>query len=181
MIGDAASNVNVDITKTLSLKTIATDVTDTTTGITYKTDGSIYRNGQKVGQRYELVLEGLEQLDENGLPNGYTYSGPMSIALPSGTLNGDGTGIVVRLFHLLVQTELHKGPKGDGTNPNTSDAKTITIGIDETDGNMDTDESGSQQVVDVVDPIWEVGDTTTDEDAKTASIKLTAKSALALS
>ena len=159
MLDDATSNVNVDVTKTLALKTIATDVTDETTGITYKTDGSIYYNGKMVGQRYELVLEGLEQLDENGLPNGYTYSGPMSIALPSGTLNGDGT--------------LKVGIIDNSGNLNSS--KTITVGIDETDGNMDTDEDGSQQVVDVVDPIWEVGEPTTNEEAKAATIKLTAK------
>ena len=159
MIGDETSNVNVDVTKTLTLKTIATDVTDGTTGITYKTDGSIYYNGQMIGQRYELVLEGLEQLDENGLPNGYTYSGPMSIALPSGTLNADGT--------LKVGIIDNSG--------NLNSAKTITIGIDETDGNMDTDENGSQQVVDVVDPIWEMEQLSTDEEAKTATIKITGK------
>ena len=159
MIGDETSNVNVDIRKSLALKTIDSDVTNATTGITYKTDGSIYYNDQKVGQRYELALEGLEQLGADGLPNGYTYSGPMSIALPAGEVNADGT--------LKVGIIDNSG--------NLNSAKTITVGIDETDGNMNTDEDGNQQVVDVVDPIWSVGTSSTNEQEKNATIKLTGK------
>jgi len=118
------------VTKTLAKKTRASETT--VNGVTYKTNGDIYYNGAKVGERYELVISGLDRGD------GFTYSGPMSVTLPANVVT-DKTG-------------------------NKNAGKTITIGIDETDGNMNTNESGSQQIVDVVDPIWVLGDLSQKDD-----------------
>ena len=127
MISDyTAEEVQAKISKDLHLKTIATETTDATTGAIYKTDGSIYYNGAKIGQRYELIISELEQ-DPN---DGFDFSGYMNIAFQANII-ADLSG-------------------------NKNNAKTIAIGIDETDGNMDTNESGSSVIVDVVDPIWKV-------------------------
>ena len=66
------------------------------------------------------------QLQVTGLDqgDGFTYSGPMTLSFPAGCIK-DKTG-------------------------NTSDAKSITLGINE------PDQTGSAIIVDVVDPVWTV-------------------------
>ena len=72
---DEDANANTAITKALSKKTLASD--QVVGNITYKANGDIYYtvNGtsQKVGERYELVITGLESA------NGVGYSGPMTL------------------------------------------------------------------------------------------------------
>ena len=93
----------------------------------------------KIGEKYKLVIEGLEQVDENGIGNGETYSGPMSITFPGGIV-------------------------ADKSN-NSNITKVITIGVNEPDN------TGNQEIVDVVDPVWSVIDTNVD----TGVIKLRVK------
>ena len=70
------------ITKTLTKVTLEADVVDG--NITYKANGDIYYtvNGveKKVGERYQLLVEGLET------SNGEGYSGPMSLSFPAGII-----------------------------------------------------------------------------------------------
>ena len=115
-------------------KTIDTD--KTVGNIIYKANGDIYTtiNGiqQKIGERYELIVNGLET------ENGTGYSGPMTIAFPAGELNSDGTikkGIV-------------------DYSGNLSLAKTITIGVDDPENH---EEHKDPVIVDVVNPVWNYG------------------------
>ena len=70
------------ITKTLSKVTLDADVVDG--NITYKANGDIYYTvdgvEKKVGERYQLLVEGLES------ENGEGYSGPMSLSFPAGII-----------------------------------------------------------------------------------------------
>ena len=143
MIG-AETNVNTDVQKNLVLKTIAADVTDETTGVIYKQNGDIYYNNKRIGQRYELTITNLDR----GL--GFDYSGPMSITIPAGALNANGT--------LKVGVIDNSG--------NLNPATTITIGINEEDGNANTDGDANGQIVDVVDPIWKVENVRTNVGTK---------------
>ena len=94
----------------------------------------------KIGERYQLVITGLEQKDENGLGDGYTYSGYMTLSFAQGTVT-DKSG-------------------------NVSPAKSISIGRDDPGG-----ADGDEEVVDVVDPIWTLGDI----DAENGIVKLRVK------
>ena len=87
--------LNKAITKTL---TKVEDITDTVNGVANK----------KVGEKYRLVIGNLEQKGQDGIGDGYTYSGYMSLAFPEGTAT-DKSG-------------------------NKSPAKTITIGKNEPGG-----------------------------------------------
>ena len=88
-----------------------------------KLTGTVDGKTVTIGYKYKLVIGNIEQTTSTG---GYRdYSGPISITIPKGVAT-DASG-------------------------NTSDAKVITIGINEPDS------SGSQQVVDVVDPVWSLG------------------------
>ena len=93
----------------------------------------------KIGEKYKLVIGGLEQVDEKGIGNGETYSGPMSITFPSG-----------------LATD---------TSSNSNITKTITIGVNEPDN------TGNQEIVDVVDPVWTVASS----DPNTGIIKIRVK------
>ena len=87
--------LNNAITKTL---TKIGDVTDTVNGVA----------NVKVGEKYRLVIGNLEQKGQDGMSDGYTYSGYMSLSFPEGTAT-DKSG-------------------------NKSPAKTITIGKNEPGG-----------------------------------------------
>ena len=87
--------LNKAITKTL---TKIGDVTDTVNGVA----------NVKVGEKYRLVIGNLEQKGQDGMSDGYTYSGRMSLSFPEGTAT-DKSG-------------------------NKSSATTITIGKNEPDG-----------------------------------------------
>ena len=89
------TKLNNAITKTL---TKIGDVTDTVNGVA----------NVKVGEKYRLVIGNLEQKGQDGIGDGYTYSGYMSLAFPEGTAT-DKSG-------------------------NKSPAKTITIGKNEPGG-----------------------------------------------
>ena len=84
----------------------------------------------KIGERYQLVITGLDQEDEEGNGDGYTYSGYMTLSFAQGTVT-DKSG-------------------------NTSSAKSITIGKDEP-GGADGDEE-VVDVVDPVWSIAEVNE-----------------------
>lgn len=103
---------NDKITKNLTLKTLPSEITDGK--ITYKTNGDVYYNGKKVGQRYTLVIGGLEQATIASDGKYKDYSGPMSITLPSGIAT-DKSG-------------------------NTNVAKTIVIGVNEPGGSSENKE-----------------------------------------
>ena len=105
--------LNQNITKTL------TKVKDV-----YYTDIGVET---KVGEKYQLVIDGLDQDDENSVGDGYHYSGYMTLSFAQGAIT-DKSG-------------------------NQSPAKSITIGRDDPGG-----ADGDEEVVDVVDPIWTVGD-----------------------
>ena len=64
--------LNKAITKTL---TKVEDITDTVNGVANK----------KVGEKYRLVIGNLEQQGQDGIGDGYTYSGYMSLTFPEGT------------------------------------------------------------------------------------------------
>ena len=81
----------------------------------------------KIGERYQLVITGLDQEDADGNGDGYTYSGYMTLSFAQGTVT-DKSG-------------------------NISHAKAISIGKDDPGG-----ADGDEEVVDVVDPIWSLGD-----------------------
>ena len=121
------TELNKAITK--KLEKVGT-ITDTVNGVSNVT----------VGERYKLTITGLEQQDEKGLSDGYTYSGYMSLKFAKGTIK-DKSG-------------------------NLSDATTITIGKNEP-GGSDTDKT----VVDIVDPVWTLGDVDTND----GTIKLRVK------
>ena len=141
------------VTRTFKKKQIAADVTEG--NIIYRANGDIYTtvNGKqvKIGERYELIVNGLEIKDGEG------YSGPMTIAFPAGELNTDGTikkGIVDKSGNLSL-------------------AKTITIGIDDPGNHEDHDKP---EVVDVVNPVWTYGTSSINRirDGKTAdTVELT--------
>ena len=97
--------VPANITKTLKKKTISAD--QTSGSITYKANGDIYENSRKIGERYTLVISGLEQASKSADGKYKDYSGPMSVAFPAGVITD--------------------------TSGNTSDQITITVGIDEPD------------------------------------------------
>ena len=121
------TELNKAITK--KLEKVGT-ITDTVNGVSNVT----------VGERYKLTITGLEQQNEKGLSDGYTYSGYMSLKFAKGTIK-DKSG-------------------------NLSDATTITIGKNEPGGSV-TDKT----VVDIVDPVWTLGDV----DANDGTIKLRVK------
>ena len=121
------TELNKAITK--KLEKVGT-ITDTVNGVSNVT----------VGERYKLTITGLEQQNEKGLSDGYTYSGYMSLKFAKGTIK-DKSG-------------------------NLSDATTITIGKNEP-GGSDTDKT----VVDIVDPVWTLGDVDTND----GTIKLRVK------
>ena len=121
------TELNKAITK--KLEKVGT-ITDTVNGVSNVT----------VGERYKLTITGLEQQDEKGLSDGYTYSGYMSLKFAKGTIKDKSE--------------------------NLSDATTITIGKNEP-GGSDTDKT----VVDIVDPVWTLGDVDTND----GTIKLRVK------
>ena len=121
------TELNQNITKQL---TKVEDLTATVEGV----------ENTKIGERYQLVITGLDQEDENGNGDGYTYSGYMTLSFAAGTVT-DKSG-------------------------NTSSAKSITIGKDDPGG-----QDGDEEVVDVVDPIWTLGDI----DAENGIVKLRVK------
>ena len=129
--GDGA--VNNAITKTL------TKLND----LYYTVNGN---ETHKVGERYQLVISGLQQEPNEG----FDYSGIVTL--------GFGAGIIEDL----------SGNQNSGT--------TITIGTDETDGNPNTDIDENGVVVDVVDPVWKVQNltTTTTDGITTATMDLIA-------
>ena len=105
-----------------STTAVNSKVTKKITQIT-KLTGTVDGKTVTIGYKYKLVIGNLEQTTSTG---GYKdYSGPISITIPKEVAT-DASG-------------------------NKSDAKVITIGINEPNG------SGSQQVVDVVDPVWSLG------------------------
>ena len=122
------------VTRTFDKKTL--DADQTIGNITYKANGDIYTtvNGkqQKIGERYELKLDGLET------QNGEGYSGNVTLAFPAGALNANGT--------------LKNGIVDESGNLNS--AKTITIGIDDPATHP---EHKDPVVVDVVNPLWSYG------------------------
>lgn len=141
------------VTRTFKKKQIAADVTEG--NIIYRANGDIYTtvNGKqvKIGERYELIVNGLET------KNGEGYSGPMTITFPAGELNTDGTikkGIVDKSGNLSL-------------------AKTITIGIDDPENHEDHKDP---DIVDVVNPVWTYGTSSINRirDGKTAdTVELT--------
>ena len=108
------TELNQNITKTL---TKVEDLTATVEGV----------ENTKIGERYQLVITGLDQEDADGNGDGYTYSGYMTLSFAQGTVT-DKSG-------------------------NISSAKSISIGKDDPGG-----ADGDEDVVDVVDPIWTVGE-----------------------
>ncbi len=109
------TELNANITKTL---TKVEDLTATVEGV----------DNTKIGERYQLVITGLDQEDEDGNGDGYTYSGYMTLSFAQGTVT-DKSG-------------------------NISSAKSITIGKDDP-GGQDGDEE-VVDVVDPVWSVSEV-------------------------
>ena len=89
------TELNKAITKKL---TKVKDITETVNGVA----------NTKIGERYTLTITGLDPKDENGVGNGYKYSGYMTLAFAAGAVS-DKSG-------------------------NTSVATTITVGRDEPGG-----------------------------------------------
>ena len=85
--------------------------------------GTVNGKTQKIGEKYKLVIKGLQQPIEDGKFR--DYSGPMSISIPAGAAS-DRSG-------------------------NSNIATTITIGVNEPGG-----DSGNQEIVDVVSPVWSI-------------------------
>ena len=132
-VANTEVNTTVNVNKTLTRKNDIA-INNTTNAVTYKTVGATLGSAEtKIGERYELVIDGLEILDANGLSNGYTYSGLMNLAFPSS-----------------IVTDLSS---------NKNAATTITIGVDENDGNANTTAPSGGEIVDVVSPVWELGET----------------------
>ena len=121
------TELNANITKTL---TKVQDLTGTVEGV----------ENTKIGERYQLVITGLDQEGADGNGDGYTYSGYMTLSFAQGTVT-DKSG-------------------------NQSSAKSITIGKDDPGG-----QDGDEDVVDVVDPVWELGDI----DSNNGIVKLRVK------
>ena len=107
MLDDATSDVNENVTKTLTKTAIFVMNKETKVISTKVASYAVKSTEQKVGERYELIISNLEQ-DPN---DGSKYSGPISITF--------GAGIVT-----------------DNSN-NGNDTKIITIGRDEPDGTQD--------------------------------------------
>ena len=90
---------NDKITKTLMLKTLAED--EVNGDITYKANGDIYYKSKKVGERYRLVIGGLEQAEIAQDGKYKDYSGPIGIDFPAGMAtdnsnnSNEGTSIVI--------------------------------------------------------------------------------------
>ena len=103
------------------------DINDTVNGKTVK-----------VGEKYKLVISGLEQQTEDGKYK--DYSGPMSISIPAGVAT-DKTG-------------------------NENLPQTITIGVNEPDN------TGNEQIVDVVDPLWKAENINIDHTNKKVTVDL---------
>ena len=95
---DTNPNVTIPNDKITKELTKTEDITDTVNGETVK-----------VGEKYKLVIKGLQQQTADG--NYKDYSGPMSISFPAGVAT-DNTG-------------------------NASSAQTITIGVNEPGGSSD--------------------------------------------
>jgi len=134
------------ITKSVQLKTIPNDVTSG--DVTYKQNGDIYYeiNGinKRIGQRYELVIDKLEQLySPDNLGDGDHFSGTMSLVIPAGQKTTGAGGEEVLVKGIIDNSG------------NLNDAITISIGIDETDGDTTTNDGGVAEIVDVVDPVWQ--------------------------
>ena len=121
---DETAPVNSNVTKELKY---VSDVMDTVNG-----------KSVKVGEKYKLVVKGLEQKTLNG--DYKNYSGPMSISFPAGTIKD--------------------------TSGNLSDAKTITIGVNEPDN------TGTDKIVDVVDPMWRTDNINIDHTNKQVTVDL---------
>ena len=119
--------LNKAITKTL---TKVEDITDTVNGVANK----------KVGEKYRLVIGNLEQQGQDGIGDGYTYSGYMSLTFPEGTAV-DNSG-------------------------NKSPATTVSIGKNYPGGS-----DSNKKIVDVVNPVWTLGDVDTND----GTIKLRVK------
>ena len=97
----------------------------------------------KVGEKYRLTIGNLERTTET---DGLRdYSGPMSITFPAN----------------MVMDKAQNGIAAKG-----NDAKTITIGISDPG-------SGSQEIVDVVSPVWEINKDET--NLKTGTVKIRVK------
>ena len=121
---DETAPVNSNVKKELKY---VSDVMDTVNG-----------KSVKVGEKYKLVVKGLEQKTLNG--DYKNYSGPMSISFPAGTIKD--------------------------TSGNLSDAKTITIGVNEPDN------TGTDKIVDVVDPMWRTDNINIDYTNKQVTVDL---------
>ncbi len=118
---------DANITKTL---TKTSDITETRDNETVK-----------IGEKYKLVIGGLEQKTIANGDEYRNYSGPMSITFPE-NIAEDKSG-------------------------NTNIAKTITIGVNEPDN------TGNQEIVDIVDPVWTVENVQKVTDSTTGKITAT--------
>ena len=131
-----ASNITV---KMLDTNAVPENITKTLTKIEDITET---RNDEqvKIGEKYRLVISGLEQasIAEDGKYK--EYSGPMSIVFPAEIVS-DKSG-------------------------NMNDAKNITIGINE------PDQTGDAEIVDVVDPVWEVRNLNIDKQKNQITVDL---------
>ena len=112
IVVDGDSSANEKVQKTLTKQETILD----------NVNGEIRR----VGERYSLLIEHLEQAERN--PNDKTK---------------DYSGIV----QLLIKSNIAKD-----TSNNYSDGKTITVGIDD----PESSENNQGVIVDLVDPIWEI-------------------------
>lgn len=126
VIVDDDENANTPITKVLTR--IKDVYYDKIAGITY-VEPDANGTGTKVGERYQLVITGLDRED------GFSYSGPMTLSFGEGKKDGSGN---------LIAGIIDKSG-------NLSAAKSITMGVNEPGGDPD-----DEIVVDVVDPIWKV-------------------------
>ena len=91
-------------------------------------DGS----GNKVGEKYKIVIGNIEQLDKKDGDKYKHYSGPINISFAAGIAEDKGNTYE------------------DGTTVvNKSDATTITVGVKEPEG------TGEEIVVDFIKPVWE--------------------------
>ena len=153
---EGEENLTIDADLTKKLTKTGKWVMNTATGdVTLKALDYTLQSGETLyGEKFRLVVSDFEQIYvENGFeePNsqliadGFKYSGIVNIIIPEGTAQ-DTTG-------------------------NTNVATTLTVGINETDGDDTTQEGGTEQIVDFVDPIWEV----TNINLATGQITLMAK------
>ena len=125
---DQDIEANSKITKTLTKKAILVMNKETKVVTAQATDYTTSSTELKVGERYELLIRGLQQNPNDG----FKYSGYVTLGFASEII------------------EDWSGNKNNGT--------TISIGLDENDGNSneEDDVTGSGTIVDVVDPVWEV-------------------------